>query len=725
MEIVDLGMLRKRAGLTQAQIAEALNLSQSQISRYESDPEEASVKIARAWTQLCGDVQRSNGLELPVNKRSMINEALADLYGWFQYAPSIPANSELPDFDQLFQSIKTISRKPRIAIAGKYDAGKSTLLNYLFGGKNLPTSYQPTTSIVCHIRHISDKPSWQVEPAVIFSTGYDIGDPDNAENFNEHKLFVGGYDIIRSYGQHSERLDKESKPTVTIKNAAVAVIYLDAPILEAADFLDLPGYANDEKDSQKAELVNNIFDALIYMSTANGFLDGQDTSYLPVLIDKLPPIVIDGQPNPLANLFILCTQIHAITDSPENSRKQQLTTLLDGATQRVKPVLAGALKTAGQRIETKITSKTLRQRMFGFSVDAHVADISDSFLSAITNFVGDVHPRFTMECLSKAVNGGKAKELAKLADMISKAEQGLADRKQAEREVKEMLAKKDVSKAQFNFERKRLSLVIDESLDKTRNIVADTYAKYVNTTYIEEQIRSTYKDKKEAEKYIPGQLLDTIKREINEQVAVVSQKFNDELTDVLEQLGSVQSINGTLAPFDAKGAFLSALTGVGAAGALAGWAAVVAGGSNLGGYILAAKVVGWLSAMGISVGGPTVVMSTIAALGGPVTVALGIGALLAAGLFALFGSDWETRMAKKLVDQFQKQKVQAKFWESIQEYWIDTKNALHQAMDDTLVAYDQYIQDRQDDLNLNEPELRERISNARLVEGFLRSAPNI
>ena len=152
---------------------------------------------------------------------------------------------------------------------------------------------------------------------------------------------------------------------------------------------------------------------------------------------------------------------------------------------------------------------------------------------------------------------------------------------------------------------------------------------------------------------------------------------------------------------------------------------MVAGGSNLGGYILAAKIVGWLSSMGISVGGPAVVMSTIAALGGPVTVALGIGALLAAGLFALFGSDWETRMAKKLVDQFQKQKVQSKFLESMQQYWIDTKNALHQAMDETLIAYDEYIEKRQEDLKLDEPELREHISNARLVEGFLFSTPNI
>lgn len=725
MEIIDLGMLRKRAGLTQAQLAEALNLSQSQISRYESNPEEASVGLARAWTQLCGDVQRSNGVELPVNKRSMINEALASLYGWFQYAPSIPATSELPDLDQLLQSIKTISRKPRIAIAGKYDAGKSTLLNYLFGGKNLPTSYQPTTSIVCHIRHIADKPSWQVEPAVIFSAGYNIAEPDNEENFKEHKLFVGGYEIIRSYGQHSERIDSASKPAVAIKNAAVAVIYLDAPILAAADFLDLPGYSNNEKDSQKAELVNNIFDALIYMSPVNGFLDGQDTNYLPVLIDKLPPVVIDSRPVPLANLFILCTQIHAITDSSENSRKQQLTTLLDGATQRVKPVLAGALKTAGQRSEVKITSKTLRQRMFGFSVDAHVAEISDSFIKEITNFVGDVFPRFTMGCLSKAVRGGKAQELAKLSKVIGSLEKSLTDRKKAEQEVKEMLAKKDVSKAQFNYERKRLDLVIDESLDTTRNIVSDIYCKYVNATYIEKLIRDTYKDKKEAEKYIPGQLLDTLKREINEQVAVVSEKFNDELTGVLEQLGSLKRGSETLTPFDAKGAFLSALTGIGAAGALAGWAAVVAGGSNLGGYILAAKIVGWLSSMGISVGGPAVVMSTIAALGGPVTVALGIGALLAAGLFALFGSDWETRMAKKLVDQFQKQKVQSKFLESMQQYWIDTKNALHQAMDETLIAYDEYIEKRQEDLKLDEPELRERISNARLVEGFLFSTPNI
>ena len=270
---------------------------------------------------------------------------------------------------------------------------------------------------------------------------------------------------------------------------------------------------------------------------------------------------------------------------------------------------------------------------------------------------------------------------------------------------------------------KRLSLVIDECLDTTKHIVSDTYSKYVNTIYIEKQIRTSYKNKKEAEKYVPNLIIDTLTREINEEVAVVSQKFNDDLSGVLANLSSTVSHKGSYTPFDAQGAFLSALTGVGAAGALAGWAAVVAGGSNLGGYILAAKIVGWLSAMGISVGGPAVVMSTIAALGGPITIAIGIGALIAAGLFALFGSDWETRMAKKLVNLFQKQDIQGKYWKSMQKYWIDTKTALGQSMDETLKAYDRYIEERKEVLALNEAEVRQRIDDAKNVDGFLRSTP--
>ena len=51
-------------------------------------------------------------------------------------------------------------------------------------------------------------------------------------------------------------------------------------------------------------------------------------------------------------------------------------------------------------------------------------------------------------------------------------------------------------------------------------------------------------------------------------------------------------------PFNAEGIFLGAIAGLGTMGALAVCAAVVAAGSNLGGYLLVGSIVSSLSAMG-------------------------------------------------------------------------------------------------------------------------------
>jgi DNA-binding XRE family transcriptional regulator len=724
MEIIDLAALRKSAGLTQSQVAEALSLSQSQVSRYENDPSEASIKLVKAWTELCGDVRKTHGITLGENKRKKIVEALDSIYGWFRFSPPTQGAADLPDLAQMVTSIKKVARKPRIAVAGKFDTGKSTLLNYLLGGKHLPTAYQPTTSLVCHIRHIDDKPSWQTEPVWIMKQGYNLDDPDDQANAEENKLFAGGYDTLRFYAQHPERLAGDAQPAVSIEGAVAAVVYLSSPVLEAADFIDLPGYENNESDREKAGLASSIFDSLIYTSTTNGFFDGQDMIYLRVLLDKLPPVTINNKSYPLANLFVLCTQVHAISDYADGkAREQILSDLLNGATQRAAHELEATMEAVSQRWQAPITPEVLRQRMFGFSVDDTAVGIAETFTNDLRKYLGDIAPRSTLSNLKQILSVGKEKQIAALAALSTYLEQSVSNRAQAQAEFDEMLAKKEASKAHFANESKRLNAMIDEYLDTTEMIVKEVYNRYVNVEFVEKEVRANYKEKKDAEKYLGSFLIDKVQREINKKVSLLSEKLNNELTNVLENMSSYLSPVSSVAPFDAQKAFLSALTGVGAAGALAGWAAIVAGGSNLGAYILAAKIVGWLSALGVSVGGPTVVMSTIAALGGPITIAVGIGILLASGLYAALGSDWQTRIAKKTVEQFNKKKVEDQISVAFRKYWKDTKAALNHSMVETLKSYDEYLDERREVLNLSESDLSARVSSAKNVEGFLRSMP--
>lgn len=725
MEIIDLAALRKSAGLKQSQVAEALGLSQSQVSRYEADPEEAPQKLAKAWSELCGDVRKTRGITLDgENKRKKITQALDSIYGWFKFAPPTHGLADLPDLSQMVISIKKIARKPRIAVAGKFDSGKSTLLNYLLGGKHLPTAYQPTTSLVCHIRHIDDKPNWQIEPVWIMKQGYNLDDPDDQANAEEHKIFAGGYDTLKIYAQHPERLGGDAQPAVAIEGAVAAVVYLNSPILTTADFIDLPGYENEESDSKKAGLADSIFDSLIYTSTTNGFFDGQDMIYLRVLLDKLPPIKTHGDTPPLSNLFVLCTQVHAISEEVNGkSREQILSDLLDGATQRAAHELRETMEDASQRWGKSINQEVLRQRLFGFSVDDITAGIAEGFTQDLKNYLENTAPQNCLYSLKKILNVSKEKQISALSALVTYLEQSVSNRMKAQSEFDAVLEKKETSKAHFANESQRLNVMIDECLDTTEMIVKEVYKKYINVDFVEKNVRENYKEKKDAEKYLGGFLIDKVQREINRKVSLLSENLNQELSNTLGRMSNYMSPVGSVTPFDAQSAFLSALTGAGAAGALAGWAAVVAGGSNLGAYILAAKVVGWLSAMGISVGGPTVVMSIVAALGGPVTIAVGIGALLAGGIYVLLGSDWQTRIAKKTVEQFKKQNFEDKISVSLRKYWKDTKSALNHSMAKTLKSYDDYLNERKTILSMSEDDLNNRIVIVKNIEGFLRSMP--
>ena len=61
-------------------------------------------------------------------------------------------------YKSLQEHISTFLRKPLVGLSGRYDSGKSTLINELLGKDILPTSYQPMTSIPVVIMHSDMKP---------------------------------------------------------------------------------------------------------------------------------------------------------------------------------------------------------------------------------------------------------------------------------------------------------------------------------------------------------------------------------------------------------------------------------------------------------------------------------------------------------------------------------------------------------------------------------------
>ncbi|MEG4083743.1 DNA-binding protein, partial [Microcoleus sp. POL10_C6] len=211
--------------------------------------------------------------------------------------------------------------------------------------------------------------------------------------------------------------------------------------------------------------------------------------------------------------------------------------------------------------------------------------------------------------------------------------------------------------------------------------------------FIEQMIRQRYDKQKEAQEYAPGYLVDLLQSHLENRISVNSEKLKAEIDTFLEKYpvpklpnkdGIVVSI-----PFDTKGAFLGGVAGLGTYGALAAWAA---GLGNLGSYILVAKLVSLLSALGISIGGGTAtVISFVAAIGGPIVLGIGLAAGLASLVWNFFGEAWQKRLAKEIHQQFKKQGVVDKFLGGIDQYWQETATAFDKGADAVEAKCKQYL----------------------------------
>ena len=87
---------------------------------------------------------------------------------------SIPENEKNKYIADLQSGIQDILTKPRVAIVGRSDTGKSTLINALIGMEKMPTDWTPTTAVAVYIKHVNDRPEFIKEDVWMFANK--IGD---------------------------------------------------------------------------------------------------------------------------------------------------------------------------------------------------------------------------------------------------------------------------------------------------------------------------------------------------------------------------------------------------------------------------------------------------------------------------------------------------------------------------------------------------------------------
>ncbi len=267
----------------------------------------------------------------------------------------------------------------------------------------------------------------------------------------------------------------------------------------------------------------------------------------------------------------------------------------------------------------------------------------------------------------------------------------LDERAKAQEEVKE-IEKNEPNRIRKNAARQQKIVgLINQFSNESAQLVTETFREKTTVASIENMIKVRYgDDKKEAQKLAPSYQIDAIQKIINDGIRVKSNELGAEVEVFLESYGPSIDKNSLLSNswnFNPRAAFMGALSGLGAIGALTAWAAIAAAGSNLGAYILIGQIVGWLSSIGISLGGSGAVMALVSAIGGPITLAVVAAIAVAIAVFNFAGDSWETKLAKKIRDGLTAQKAEMQVADGVAKFWQDTKSAFEEAVKSTEQAY--------------------------------------
>jgi transcriptional regulator with XRE-family HTH domain len=730
MSEFDLKKYREMLNKTQAQMAEITGTSQEQISRLEKDPSNMSMDF---FFQLCAIANKSPNelisscsvagasvlpsitpftIQNVYHEESLkaatlehyVKPKMDELRGKQTYIDI----TALDKLDKLFQIVQTHASKPLLGFIGPSDAGKSTLINNLTGINALLADWTPTTSTTVFVKHIDDKPNWmKVEKykdikAMIFRA------ESEEQSWNYRNLYdrsycesmmieAGDYSLLEDYCNRDSK--KRSKEVDS------AIVFLKADILKACDLVDLPGFGTESLDETiKAQRIKEQADMIIFMSQSSGFLNTNDqVTFLKDTIQRIPSI--DDVPL-LANLMVVASQAHHISDrSKLNSRiRERLNEVINQLDEKV---IRHSFRISKEELVEK-----LKGRFFTYSLDD--AALRSDFEAEIKRVLIDVFPAVWKKRLNEEVLQFQKEASLYFEEEVKKAiaiqkhrEKIRIEHEEAKRVMPERLKEVEASKEQI------LSYAeVCKSNDVNQFNLWES--KTLNPEFIVELINNKEYNKKQAKEFIGSNLSDIYYANMQDIMKASTNEFNRQLNSFFESfersMGDLSkiTIDGTSIPFNFKGALAGGIAGASVLGGLGLWAATV---GNLGGYILVAKGVSLLSALGISVGGTAAAASFVAAIGGPITIGIALAALAWLAVSSIFGDGWKKRLSKQVVKIFEEKKVASQYTDGIKKHWDDTKIAIEEVVASIIQQLKDYFEEREVLVNSTDPVLLEEHKN--------------
>ena len=683
-------------GMTQEDLAKQLNVTRQSIINYKKAPGTIPLEKMIILSQISGMTieELSGGLNLVVGPTfkptyekyyNRLEKAIKYAEKQIKIIEKIKLNND--ENSELFNTMKSEmkcnlenllsiariqGRKIKMCAFGQSDTGKSTLTNYLLQEEVAPTSYSPITTVPTYFMHISEKPSYlnKNDNAVVFGTNKG----SELEKFNHDFLY--NKDIAEKYilksGSCKYILNEcgtrkgEYYDNKSIEISEI-VVFLENDALKEITFVDIPGFGSEDKREDVGLTMDMAqFDIVFFLSLANGFFREEEMTALNKILTSRKD---------LNSIYILATHANAV-GSPE-----KVNTILDIGCDRLVKFMT---KKQRKKLSISINDyRSLRERFFGF--DAFSKYYCDKLNEDLEKLIPhSINTKFNevISSLKKASREYKNTteiEINKIMD----TKKGTPSNLPVEYKFDDEVSRK-IEAFKDDLDKKLLSCR-KTSLEEFSRCYADVMnEEFIINALKEKGVKNKKNDIKIFANYLCSELDDSVKEILDKH----SNEFVEELKINLENFQE-SFINGykdkkfkiNMNGFDFNRAFASGLAGVSAYGALALWATIVAAGSNLGGYILVAKIVSALSAIGISLGGTASVATFVSSLGGPVTFAIALALLVTITTFGILSGNWRSRLAKKLIKSFEKENSKGQCVDSIEEYWNDTEKALNACLE--------------------------------------------
>lgn len=671
---------RESLNLTQRELADKIGITQSTLNGWEKNPKAISFSNVMLIAQSLGfkveDLLAYDDKFIGRNNFNFVDEVITCRnnvnHEIMNFSNHVDKLVNMDNLESLRSQLKIISisalnqnRKLNLALFGKSDAGKSTMINTLIGEEVSPTQWSATTRSVIKFAHINDKPSnFEEANTIVIATSItdksvSIDKLSDKHFLDKNLREVGDRSLIKTYGVHNKELELEDNMIYTIFS------FIDSDILEGINIIDTPGTSTGEhkrgaSDTNASENTRSEADLVIYTSPINQFLQHEDQTYLKALLDYLPNKMDNLLNKPFSNIWIVATQAQIIDNALYELNKDE--GIIDKSLDNFMNTVPESY--FSEKGDT-YTQEALKNRFFSFSRDSKTLTekFKDDFISNISTYL-EKSSKEVLSSLNNATNEVTKLNNEKIIELNEKAQ----DIDNVKKILKE---KKEHRTAEFQ--------KIDDSLApsiertdyyslKSQNEFTDVYNDIMTSEYITNLIdQREFKNKKKDKEALFSLINNTISGKANQ----ITKKYSTEFSDQLDK--DIEDFNHKFNSFDFKRSFISLLSGGLASGALIAYMGTL---GNLGGYILVTQSVGVLASMGISVGGGAAATSAVASIGGPVTIAVGLGVLLTMSVFAVSGIGWKKTLSKKIIASYEKEECLNKYLDSIINYWKDTETSL-------------------------------------------------